>query len=58
MVEFDEPYNLLKEDGFFSKLVQETGKTEAVKLMHIAEEKYNGKRQSNPCGCEAAESKE
>ncbi|XP_038065585.1 multidrug resistance-associated protein 4-like [Patiria miniata] len=37
LIEFDEPYVLLqKEDSIFSKMVQETGKAEAVKLLQIA----------------------
>ncbi|XP_038065584.1 multidrug resistance-associated protein 4-like [Patiria miniata] len=37
LIEFDEPYVLLqKEDGIFSKMVQETGKAEAAKLLQIA----------------------
>ncbi|XP_038050410.1 multidrug resistance-associated protein 4-like [Patiria miniata] len=42
LIEFDEPYVLLqKEDGIFSKMVQETGKAETAKLLQIADEKYH-----------------
>ena len=41
MVAFDIPYLLLQnEEGFFTKMVQETGKTEAAILRQVAENKY------------------
>ena len=50
-MEFDEPYILLqKEDGFFTKMVQETGKAEMAKLRQVAEEKYKERNPTDPYG--------
>ncbi len=58
IVEFDEPYILLqKEDGFLTKMVLETGKTEAGKLIEIAKEKYDDNNPEDLYGLHIEDSK-
>lgn len=43
-VEFDHPHNLLqKKEGYFSKMVQETGRTMSQQLRKIAWEAFENK---------------
>lgn len=50
VMEFDHPYNLLQNsNGYFSKLVSQTGHGGAQRLYDIAEKSYMKKRQVIGC---------
>ncbi|CAL1598278.1 unnamed protein product [Knipowitschia caucasica] len=45
---YDEPYTLLQDkQGIFYKMVQQTGKQEAVSLLELAKKAYNNRSRSN-----------
>ncbi|XP_022093078.1 multidrug resistance-associated protein 4-like isoform X2 [Acanthaster planci] len=49
LIEFEEPYILLqKEDGAFTRMVQETGKAETAELIQIAADKHAEKAANDP----------
>ncbi|XP_063966914.1 ATP-binding cassette sub-family C member 4-like isoform X1 [Lytechinus pictus] len=49
IIEFDEPYVLLKDEkSLFGSMVEETGKSEAAKLLSVAKSWYYERNPSNP----------